>query len=81
MTLWGNVWEWCTDHWHPDYRDAPIDGAAWLVADGAAMTRVLRGGSWDSEARVVRAAYRYHRDPAFRDSNIGFRGACSGVAR
>ena len=24
----GNVWEWCLDHWHSDYREAPNDGSA-----------------------------------------------------
>jgi sulfatase modifying factor 1 len=23
----GNVWEWCADHWHDDYEDAPKDGS------------------------------------------------------
>ncbi len=26
----GNVWEWCFDDWHNNYRDAPQDGTAWL---------------------------------------------------
>ncbi len=25
----GNLWEWCQDQWHPDYKDAPTDGSAW----------------------------------------------------
>ena len=24
----GNVWEWCQDHWHNDYQNAPTDGSA-----------------------------------------------------
>lgn len=25
----GNVWEWCADVWHEDYRGAPNDGRVW----------------------------------------------------
>ena len=27
----GNVWEWCLDHWHGNYKGAPTDGSAWLT--------------------------------------------------
>nr|WP_287359857.1 formylglycine-generating enzyme family protein [Moorena sp. SIO3B2] len=26
----GNVWEWCLDDWHNNYKDAPTDGSAWI---------------------------------------------------
>jgi formylglycine-generating enzyme required for sulfatase activity len=26
----GNVWEWCEDHWHDNYKGAPADGRAWV---------------------------------------------------
>ncbi len=26
----GNVWEWCEDHWHISYENAPDNGDAWL---------------------------------------------------
>ncbi|NES01727.1 MAG: SUMF1/EgtB/PvdO family nonheme iron enzyme [Okeania sp. SIO2F4] len=26
----GNVWEWCADDWHNNYKNAPTDGIAWL---------------------------------------------------
>jgi len=36
--------------------------------------RVLRGGSWGDNTRVIRAAFRSHFNlPAFWDYNIGFR--------
>ena len=25
----GNVWEWCLDAWHDNYKDAPNDGRVW----------------------------------------------------
>jgi formylglycine-generating enzyme required for sulfatase activity len=27
----GNVWEWCEDAWHDNYKGAPADGSAWLL--------------------------------------------------
>ena len=29
----GNVWEWCEDDWHGNYKDAPIDGSPWVESD------------------------------------------------
>ncbi len=26
----GNVWEWCADDWHDNYRGAPTDGSVWI---------------------------------------------------
>jgi Sulfatase-modifying factor enzyme 1 len=47
-----------------------------LVADReGAANRVIRGGSWNDNARNVRAAYRNHNDPTDRNDNIGFRCA------
>ncbi|MGC8715225.1 MAG: formylglycine-generating enzyme family protein, partial [Leptodesmis sp.] len=53
----GNVWEWCLDHWHENYKGAPTDGSAW-VKGGNSDLRLLRGGSWDDNIgfRVVCAA-------------------------
>lgn len=35
--------------------------------------RVIRGGSWNANARNVRAAYRNGRQPGNRNDNVGFR--------
>ena len=70
----GNVWEWCADHWHDNYEDAPFDGHAWLSADES-QSRVLRGGSWDYNARGCRSASRIRYTPAIRLNFIGFRVA------
>jgi formylglycine-generating enzyme required for sulfatase activity len=52
----GNVWEWCEDGWHDDYKDAPKDGSVWQGGDVSA--RVLRGGSWNSVPDILRSAVR-----------------------
>ena len=75
----GNVWEWTQDHWHGNYRGAPTDGSAWEDAEAFAL-RVLRGGSWNFDARAVRAAYRLAARPDARDGLIGFRCARVRVA-
>ena len=67
----GNVWEWCEDRWHENYRGAPQDGVAWL--EGKNADRVVRGGSWDVYPRHLRSAVRYGVGPEDRNVSLGFR--------
>ena len=69
----GNVYEWVEDCWHDNYRGASADGTAW-TSGGDCSRRVLRGGSWGSGPRILRAANR-GRDDGGRGSNVGFRVA------
>jgi formylglycine-generating enzyme required for sulfatase activity len=46
-----------------------------LVGPEQAAHRVMRGGSWDVEARNCRAAVRDGGDPQGRDDGLGFRAA------
>ncbi len=72
----GNVWEWCEDHWHNSYEGAPTDGSPWLDESGkAGGGRVVRGGSWISDARSVRSACRGWNPPGYRLVYLGFRCA------
>ena len=63
LDLAGNVWEWCLNEYsQPDN-----------VQIGGAVSRVLRGGSWNDLPWSCRAAYRYGIDPDYRNFNFGFR--------
>jgi formylglycine-generating enzyme required for sulfatase activity len=71
-----NMWEWCEDQWHENYKEAPIDGSAW-VDQAANSDRVLRGGSWGDDLGDCRAATRGSASPTNRDNQVGFRLVCS----
>ncbi|HOA13326.1 MAG TPA: SUMF1/EgtB/PvdO family nonheme iron enzyme [Myxococcota bacterium] len=49
--------------------------------DATGSNRVNRGGSWNNDARNVRAANRDNNDPGNRNDNLGFRVASSGHVR
>lgn len=61
----GNVCEWVSDSWRPDYTAAPDD-----------RNRVIRGGAWDYMPRLLRSAWRDFAAPTTRRDNLGFRIAC-----
>ena len=69
----GNVWEWVQD-WYGDY---PLAAETLVNPTGpkSGSQRVLRGGSWVSSERNVRAAVRDGHDIiiSYRDFYIGFR--------
>ena len=73
----GNVMEWVEDCFHENYRGAPSDDRPW-TAGGDCAGRVLRGGSWNSAPRNLRAAVRGRSPTGFfrnRSNKIGFRVA------
>ncbi|MBF0213228.1 MAG: formylglycine-generating enzyme family protein [Magnetococcales bacterium] len=67
----GNVWEWCQDSWHDDYKDAPTDGSAWEEKMDA--RRILRGGFWKAHARIIRSAHRRWIHMSDHGDDVGFR--------
>jgi formylglycine-generating enzyme required for sulfatase activity len=73
--LHGNVWEWCLDHWHDNYKDAPTDGSAWL-SDNDNAGYLVRGGSWRNYPHYCRSAARLNTIPDFHFNHFGFRVVC-----
>ena len=69
----GNVFEWVEDCWNDNYQGAPNDGSAWT--EGDCTKRSLRGGSWFSQPKYVRSAFRNHFNADARASTFGFRVA------
>ncbi len=82
----GNVWEWCLDDWHDNYKGLPTDGSPWVdennnLSQSQQKTACLRGGSWVNNPDYCRSASRNHLVRADRLYDIiGFRVAC-GVGR
>jgi len=87
----GNVWEWCLDPWHENYKGAPEDGRVWdegkesLYEDISKnidvllkddRTYILRGGSWSINPWYCRSAYRSDNNRDARNIYHGFRVVC-----
>jgi|GEM_PF-539494 Uncharacterized conserved protein len=66
----GNVLEWCSD-W-ADYWDS-LSESVDPTGPESGSRKVLRGGSWGSEARNTRSAFHFSMDPRHCSAFIGFR--------
>ncbi len=75
----GNVWEWCLDVYNDNYLGAPKNGSAWLTGKNNNI-RLLRGGSWNNNARNCRSADRNDFARANRNYSVGFRVVAVAVA-
>jgi formylglycine-generating enzyme required for sulfatase activity len=67
LDMSGNVWEWCLTKWSYDYTtpaDDNAEGDDW---------RVVRGGSFRDNERLVRCASRSWYNPDVGDLSLGFR--------
>ena len=72
----GNVYEWCWD-WYSEgdyYKQCKEQGK---VVDPkgpkSGDSRVVRGGSWSSDAGYCRASYRGRYRPIVKNNRLGFR--------
>jgi formylglycine-generating enzyme len=68
----GNVWEWCEDDWHKNYKDAPTDEQAWIDKPRF-RSRVVRGGSWNVTSEFCRVAVRHKLNANKSSASLGFR--------
>ena len=66
-----NVAEWVEDCYADNYNGTPRDGSSFT--GGSCILRVVRGGSWSSDPKHVRAADRLGYAPANRNNFLGFR--------
>jgi formylglycine-generating enzyme required for sulfatase activity len=71
----GNSWEWVQVCFNWSYEGAPASGDPWL--DGDCSSRVMRGASWASTPKYLRAAHRAGERATFRSDYTGFRVARS----
>ncbi len=74
----GNVHEWCSDYYGGYSADAADNPQGPPQAPPVGEHRIIRGGSWTTDARVCRSASRSGvRQKKVPDNNIGFRIAIS----
>jgi len=67
----GNVWEWVSDWYdHDYYKNSPQQNP---TGPSSGESKVLRGGSWDSDPQHLRSALRYFHRSAHRHKDYGFR--------
>ena len=79
----GNVWEWCLDEYQADFNvDLPkhnpivgTDSVEKVVTEfmNVETPRLLRGGSWAGDPRMVRVAVRDKENPVRTLNLAGFR--------
>ncbi len=65
----GNVWEWTCSEYEGKYNGKEKV----CLAKNSNKSRVLRGGSWNNNPGLVRAAFRYWDTPDYRLDDGGFR--------
>lgn len=69
----GNAWEWASDCWHDDYKNAPSDGSSWQEGCSEEDRGVPRGAGWGSDPVDARSAFRNSIAADDRIDGIGFR--------
>jgi formylglycine-generating enzyme required for sulfatase activity len=71
----GNVWEWVSDWYDPDYYG--LGESRDPRGPGVGQMRIVRGGSWvNDELSMLRCAYRHKVPPDTYAYSIGFRIVC-----
>jgi formylglycine-generating enzyme required for sulfatase activity len=65
----GNVFEWCNDF----FGDYSAEAQTNPTGPESSMSRVVRGGSWNTHFDQCRVSYRGNETPVLTEGNIGFR--------
>ncbi len=68
----GNVREWCWDRFGDNYYGQAGSGSDPKGASSG-VSRVYRGGTWDSDSTECAVSCRASHNPGLRDSHVGFR--------
>lgn len=69
----GNVWEWCQDR-YGYYSSSSQDNP---TGPSEGLGRIIRGGSWISNAKFCRSSFRLYLSPNSSGYYLGFRLALS----
>lgn len=69
----GNVWEWVSDWYDPDYYSQSTDSNP--LGPESGVEKVVRGGSWFDTGNFMASAIRFPSAPDNADRTIGFRCA------
>ena len=79
MDVLGNVWEWVNDWFDKDYyKSSPLQDPP---GPASGLDRILRGGSWIEDTKLLRASDRYYSKPGVRSDFFGFRCVLPGTSQ
>lgn len=67
----GNVWEWTCSAYTRKYNGEEKRCLPAIEMDG--KTIVVRGGSWKSSKKILKAYIRYNNFPGYKSNDLGFR--------
>jgi len=69
----GNAWQWCNDWYFADYYLISFPETINPTGPASGTHRVVRGGSWLSDAFLCRTSYRGDITPDMTFESVGFR--------